>query len=186
MTPLRKRMADSAPRLAPSPVRSLLRAGAAASILMIASPADARPTAVLINGATIYTPDPFTPLSLLANMLRAAGYRVVVTTHFTLCEDEEPVIVVGHSAGGAAALACAERLVVQVKYHPTVITLDAAPWWRGVWRCHVETCINIRTPGYPKISGAKDIPINTSSHVGLAWNETVHRIVLMHAQKLLR
>lgn len=172
------------------------------AVLLIATQADAaprtrkpmpvKPTALLINGAFQYQPGIMTALAALGSDLQAQGWRVVYHTHLAgQSNDEEPVLVIGHSAGGAAAYDFAKKQVEQTKFHPTVITLDAAPWWGTTWRCPVKTCINLRTPGYPKMAGATDIDASKLTdfilpHVTVAFSSDARKVVLNYTRGLLR
>lgn len=126
---------------------------------LVATPAAAqspvKPTALLFNGLAQYQPGILTPLAPLASDLRAQGWRVVIDTHLGLfTRSEEPVLIVGHSAGGARAYMFGKKMADEAKFHPTIITLDAATVWGNVYRCPVESCINIHTLTYPKIPGS--------------------------------
>jgi pimeloyl-ACP methyl ester carboxylesterase len=118
------------------------------------------PTILVINGLLQYQtmlPVPMpTPTSLLVNDLRAQGFRVVEDTHLVWSHgDEEPVIVMGHSRGGGAALRFAERQKKAAKYEPMVITFDAVP----VMKCPVARCVNFQSKEYRLLSipGAQNI-----------------------------
>lgn len=156
--------------------------------IMTATPAAAqsKPTAVLFDGLLQYQPALLRPLAPLAGDLERQGWRVIHDTHLgAFSADEEPVLLVGHSAGGAKALEFAKRQAELARYQPIVITLDAAPWWHGVYRCHVKVCINLHTPTYPKIAGARNVSVN-GSHVGIATDRTIRTIILRQAAPLLR
>ena len=162
---------------------------AALAILMAGiSPAIAqkRPTIVVYDGALQYQPAVLRPLALsgLTYKLERQGFRVVPDTHLGfLSNDEEPVGYIGHSAGGAAALAAAKKQAEAVKYRPIVSTFDAAPHWAGVWHCAVDVCLNFKTLGYPDIRGAKNIPV-VSTHVGLPFDGYVQSVVLQFTAPL--
>ncbi len=158
-------------------------------IVLIATPAFAgKPTAVLCNGAFQFQPGMLTPLASLGRRLEQQGWRVVIDNHILCGEGEEPVLIVGHSAGGASALAFAKRQVEQTKFHPTVVLLDAAPWWSGVYRSHVEHCFSIRTPEYPKIPRCKNIdaPPLVMGHVTIPFSDSVQRTILSYSATLLK
>lgn len=150
-----------------------------------------KPTAVLFNGALQFQPDMLTALKPLATDLEQQGFRVVITNHLDVSIDEEPVLVVGHSAGGAAALDFAKRMVEQTKFHPTVIMFDAAPWWGSTSKCPVKTCINLRTTGYPKIAGAFNVDAASLTdvilpHVTVAFSQDARKVVLQYTKRLVR
>jgi pimeloyl-ACP methyl ester carboxylesterase len=116
-------------------------------------------TILVLNGLLQYQtmlPVPMpTPTSMLVNDLRAAGFRVIEDTHLLWAHgDEEPVIVIGHSRGGGAALRFAERMKKETKYNPLVITFDAVP----VMRCPTK-CVNFQSKEYKllPIPGAQNI-----------------------------
>src|ERR1700754_3921457 len=114
------------------------------AVAMIATPAAAqvdhatspfKPTALLFNGLAQYQPGALTPLAPLANDLRRQGWRVLIDTHLGLTtRSEEPVLIIGHSPGGARAYMFGKRMVDEAKFHPTIITLDAATVWGDVYR----------------------------------------------------
>lgn len=155
-----------------------------------------KPTAVLLNGAGQYQPGVVasyvSPLAPLGSDLEAQGWRVVFFSHLDeRLNDEEPVLVVGHSAGGAAALDFAKRMVEQAKFHPTVIMFDAAPWWGSTSKCQVKTCINLRTTGYPKIAGAFNVDAASLTdvilpHVTVAFSQDARKVVLQYTKRLVR
>lgn len=161
------------------------------SIALMATPAvaaDRKPTALLINGFMQYQPDILTPLAQLGWKLEQQGWRVVIDTHLGIQSGgEEPVVIIAHSAGGATALEIAKRQVDQAKFHPAVIMLDAAPRWGSVYRCHVKHCVNIKTPGYPDIRGAKNVPVRIGllGHVRLATSDHVQQMILRETAPLL-
>lgn len=120
------------------------------------------PTILVLNGLLQYQtmlPVPMpTPTKLLISDLREAGFRVVEDTHFVFsASDEEPVVVMGHSRGGGAALRFAERMKKEAKYQPLVITFDAVP----IMKCPTR-CINFQSTEYKllKIPGADNIDAN--------------------------
>lgn len=157
--------------------------------VLITTPAAAqvKPTAVLLNGLAMYQPNSMTPLAPLADDLRRQGWRVIMDTHFMMrADDEEPVVIIGHSAGGGKALEFAARQKERTLFEPTVITLDAAP----AWRCPVKTCINLKTPLYPPVAGAKNIDAGRLTnpllpHVTVALSEAARRLILRETAKLL-
>jgi hypothetical protein len=163
---------------------------------LIATPAAAqspfKPTALLFNGLAQYQPGILTPLAPLANDLRAQGWRVVIDTHLGLwTKNEEPVLIVGHSAGGARAYMFGKKMVEEAKFHPLIITLDAATVWGDVYRCPVESCINIHTLTYPRIPGsynlsAGKITDSIVTHVSIPLNGDVRKAILQQAADLLR
>ncbi len=157
---------------------------------LIATPATAqvKPTAVLLNGLAMYQPNSMTPLAPLADDLRRQGWRVIMDTHFMMrADEEEPVVIIGHSTGGGKALEFAARQKERTLFEPMVITLDATP----AWRCPVKTCINLKTPFYPSVAGATNIDAGRLSnpllpHVTVALSEAARRIILRETAKLLR
>jgi hypothetical protein len=163
---------------------------------LIATPAAAqspiKPTALLFNGLAQYQPGILTPLAPLASDLRAQGWRVVIDSHLGLfTKNEEPVLVVGHSAGGARAYMFGKKMVDEAKFHPLIITLDAATVWGDVYRCPVENCINIHTLTYPKIPGsynlsASKITDSIVTHVTIPLNGDIRKAILQQAADLLR
>lgn len=163
---------------------------------LIATPAAAqspvKPTALLFNGLAQYQPGILTPLALLANDLRHQGWRVVIDSHLGLfTKNEEPVLVIGHSAGGARAYMFGKKMVDEAKFHPAIITLDAATVWGDVYRCPVESCINIHTLTYPKIPGSYNLSAGkvTNSivtHVTIPLNGDIRKAILQQAADLLR
>jgi hypothetical protein len=163
---------------------------------LIATPAAAqspvKPTALLFNGLAQYQPGILTPLAPLANDLRAQGWRVVIDSHLGLfTKNEEPVLIVGHSAGGARAYMFGKKMVEEAKFHPLIITLDAATVWGDVYRCPVENCINIHTLTYPKIPGsynlsAGKITDSIVTHVTIPMNGDIRKAILQQAADLLR
>jgi len=117
------------------------------------------PTILVLNGLLQYQtmlPVPLpTPTKLLINDLREIGFRVVEDTHFIFsASDEEPVVVIGHSRGGGAALRFAARMKQEVKYNPLVITFDAVP----VMHCPTR-CVNFQSKEYRllPVPGAQNI-----------------------------
>jgi hypothetical protein len=171
----------------------LALAGLAAAL--VAAPASAqspvKPTALLFNGLAQYQPGALTPLAPLANDLRRQGWRVLIDTHLGLStRDEEPVLIIGHSAGGARAYMFGKRMVDEAKFHPTIITLDAATVWGDVYRCPVENCINIHSATYPKIPGSYNLASRkvTSSivtHVSIPFNSDIRKAILRQSAELL-
>lgn len=167
----------------------MIRTTVALVAALIATPAAAqvKPTAVLLNGLAMYQPNSWTPLAPLADDLRRQGWRVIMDTHFMMrADDEEPVVIIGHSAGGGKALEFAARQKQRTLFEPTVITLDAAP----AWRCPVKTCINLKTPLYPPVAGATNIDAAGISnpllpHVTVALSETARQIILRETAKLI-
>lgn len=163
---------------------------------LIATPAAAqspvKPTALLFNGLAQYQPGILTPLAALANDLRGQGWRVVIDTHLGLyTKSEEPVLIVGHSAGGARAYMFGKKMVDEAKFHPAIITLDAATVWGDVYRCPVESCINIHTLTYPKIPGSYNLSAGkvTNSivtHVTIPLNGDIRKAILQQAADLIR
>jgi len=156
---------------------------------LLATPAAAqvKPTAVLLNGLAMYQPNSMTPLARLADDLRRQGWRVIMDTHFMMrADEEEPVVIIGHSAGGGKALEFAALQKQRTLFEPTVITLDATP----AWRCPVKTCINLKTPFYPSVAGATNIDAAGLSnpllpHVTVALSEAARQIILRETAKLL-
>ena len=167
----------------------MTRSAIALATLLIATPAAAqvKPTAVLLNGLAMYQPNSMTPLAPLADDLREQGWRVIMDTHFMMrADDEEPVVIIGHSMGGGKALEFAARQKERALFEPTVITLDAAP----AWRCPVKTCINLKTPLYPPVAGARNIDAGRLTnpllpHVTVALSEAARRIILRETARLI-
>jgi hypothetical protein len=163
---------------------------------LFATPAAAqspiKPTALLFNGLAQYQPGIMTPLAALAGDLRRQGWRVVIDTHLGLwTKSEEPVLIIGHSAGGARAYMFGKRMVDEVKFHPLIITLDAATVWGDVYRCPVETCINIHTLTYPKIPGSYNLSAgkvtdSIVTHVSIPFNSDIRKAILQQSADLLR
>lgn len=168
---------------------------AAASIATIVSPAAAqspvKPTALLFNGLAQYQPGFLTPLAPIARDLREQGWRVVIDSHLGLqTRDEEPVLIIGHSAGGARAYMFGKRMVEEAKFHPTIITLDAATIWGNVYTCPVENCINIHTATYPRLPGsynlaASKVTDSIVTHVTIPFNSDIRKAILQQTADLL-
>lgn len=169
------------------------------AVALIATPVAAqpesaafKPTALLFNGLAQYQPGILTPLAPLAADLRRQGWRVVIDTHLGLwTKNEEPVLIVGHSAGGARAYMFGKRMVDEAKFHPTIITLDAATIWGDVYRCPVENCINIHSPTYPRIPGsynlrASNVTSAFVTHVSIPFNSDIRKAILQQSADLLR
>ncbi len=173
-----------------------MRVALALVAAVIATPAAAqsvvKPTALLFNGLAQYQPGILTPLAPLANDLRRQGWRVVIDSHLGLfTKNEEPVLIVGHSAGGARAYMFGKKMVDEAKFHPTIVTLDAATVWGDVYRCPVENCINIHTLTYPRIPGsynlsAGKITNSIVTHVTIPLNGDVRKAILQQSADLLR
>lgn len=150
-----------------------------------------KPTALLFNGLAQYQPGFLTPLAPLADDLRRQGWRVVIDTHLGLStKSEEPVLIVGHSAGGARAYMFGKRMANEAKFHPTIITLDAATVWGDVYRCPVENCINIHSSTYPKIPGSYNLRSSSVTnsivtHVSIPFNSDIRRAILKQSADLL-
>ncbi|MGD9924224.1 MAG: hypothetical protein AB7V13_22705 [Pseudorhodoplanes sp.] len=167
-----------------------------AAAALIATPAAAqspvKPTALLFNGLAQYQPGILTPLAPLASDLRAQGWRVIIDSHLGLfTRSEEPVLIVGHSAGGARAYMFGKKMVDEAKFHPTIITLDAATVWGDVYRCPVENCINIHTLTYPRIPGSYNlrtskITDSIVTHVTVPLNGDIRKAILQQSADLLR
>jgi hypothetical protein len=163
---------------------------------LIATPAAAqspvKPTALLFNGLAQYQPGILTPLAALASDLRNQGWRVVIDSHLGLfTRNEEPVLVIGHSAGGARAYMFGKKMVDEAKFHPLIVTLDAATVWGDVYRCPVENCINIHTLTYPKIPGSYNLSAgkvtdSVVTHVTVPLNRDIRKAILQQAADLLR
>ncbi len=166
---------------------------------LVATPASAqvegspfKPTALLFNGLAQYQPGILTPLAPLASDLRAQGWRVVIDTHLGLwSKSEEPVLIIGHSAGGARAYMFGKRMADEAKFHPVIITLDAATIWGDVYRCPVENCINIHSPTYPRIPGSYNLSSgkvtdSIVTHVSIPFNSDIRRAILQQSADLLR
>jgi hypothetical protein len=163
---------------------------------LFATPAAAqspvKPTALLFNGLAQYQPGILTPLAPLAGDLRRQGWRVVIDNHLGIfSRSEEPVLIVGHSAGGARAYMFGKKMVDEAKFHPLIITLDAATVWGDVYRCPVENCINIHTLTYPKIPGSYNLSAgkvtdSVVTHVTVPLNRDIRKAILQQAADLLR
>ena len=163
---------------------------------LVATPAAAqspvKPTALLFNGLAQYQPGALTPLAPLANDLRRQGWRVLIDTHLGMStRDEEPVLIIGHSAGGARAYMFGKRMVDEAKFHPTIITLDAATVWGDVYRCPVESCINIHSATYPKIPGSynlasRKVTNSIVTHVSIPFNSDIRKAILQQSAELLK
>jgi pimeloyl-ACP methyl ester carboxylesterase len=116
-----------------------------------------KPTILILNGLLQYQtavglPSPTT---LLVQDLQALGFRVVTDTHLVWAHgDEDPVVVMGHSRGGGAALRFAARMKAEAKFQPLVITFDAVP----AYRCPTR-CINFQSAEYRllKVPGAQNL-----------------------------
>jgi hypothetical protein len=164
-------------------------------LALAATPAAAqspvKPTALLFNGLAQYQPGILTPLAPLASDLRAQGWRVVIDTHLGLfTKSEEPVLIIGHSAGGARAFMFGRRMADEAKFHPVIITLDAATIWGDVYRCPVENCINIHSPTYPRIPGSYNLSSgkvtdSIVTHVSIPFNSDIRRAILKQSADLL-
>ncbi len=151
-----------------------------------------KPTALLFNGLAQYQPGILTPLAPLASDLRAQGWRVVIDTHLGLfSRNEEPVLIIGHSAGGARAYMFGKRMADEAKFHPVIITLDAATIWGDVYRCPVENCINIHSATYPRIPGSfnlasSNVTNSIVTHVSIPFNSDIRRAILAQSADLMR
>jgi hypothetical protein len=171
------------------------------AVALIATPAAAqtegaaspiKPTALLFNGLAQYQPGILTPLAPLAADLRRQGWRVLIDTHLGLwTKSEEPVLIIGHSAGGARAYMFGKQMVDEAKFHPTIITLDAATVWGNVYRCPVENCINIHSATYPRIPGSYNLRSSAVTeaivtHVSIPFNTDIRRAILQQSADLLR
>ncbi|HWV53177.1 hypothetical protein [Pseudorhodoplanes sp.] len=158
----------------------------------VAAQSPVKPTALLFNGLAQYQPGILTPLAPLASDLRQQGWRVVIDNHLGIfSRSEEPVLIIGHSAGGARAYMFGKKMVEEAKFHPTIITLDAATIWGDVYRCPVENCINIHTLTYPRIPGsynlsAGKITDSIVTHVSIPLNGDIRKAILQQAADLLR
>lgn len=130
-------------------------------------------TVLFFNGLGIYGPGPTTPLGLaLATDVSALGARVVIDNHLST-PNEEPIAILGHSAGGCAALRMGKRARDLVLYEPIIITYDAVPRWSDCeWRCPVKVCINFHTPFYPRMPGAQNIPVQLE-HVTMVFSPSL-------------
>jgi hypothetical protein len=168
---------------------ALIATPVAAQVEGAASPF--KPTALLFNGLAQYQPGILTPLAPLASDLRAQGWRVVIDTHLGLfSRSEEPVLIIGHSAGGARAYMFGKRMADEAKFHPTIITLDAATIWGDVYRCPVENCINIHSATYPRIPGSYNLRSSSVTdsivtHVSIPFNTDIRRAILKQSADLL-
>jgi hypothetical protein len=174
---------------------ALALASAFTYLALAAAPAAAqspvKPTALLFNGLAQYQPGILTPLAPLASDLRAQGWRVVIDTHLGLfTKSEEPVLIIGHSAGGARAFMFGRRMADEAKFHPVIITLDAATIWGDVYRCPVENCINIHSATYPRIPGSYNLSSgkvtdSIVTHVSIPFNSDIRRAILKQSADLL-
>jgi pimeloyl-ACP methyl ester carboxylesterase len=150
--------------------------------------AETRPTALLLDGLFIYVHQAYVGVSALAPLLERLGYRAAVDTHLmTRTAREEPVLLVGHSMGGATALRRAREMVEAGKPAPVVITIDAA---FGSPPCPVPRCVNYYSPGFPKVEGAENIDAwqagaFMANHALLATHPAVQRLVLERARALI-
>lgn len=171
-------------------VAALLAMPAAAQV--DTSPAPAKPTAILFNGLAQFQPGILTPLAALAADLRRQGWRVVIDSHLGMwSRGEEPVLLIGHSAGGARAYMFGRRMVEEAKFHPTIITLDAATVWGNVYRCPVESCINIHSATYPRIPGSYNlrsakVTDSIVTHVSIPFNSDIRRAILQQTADLMK
>ncbi|AVO44240.1 alpha/beta fold hydrolase [Phreatobacter cathodiphilus] len=149
---------------------------------------ETRPTALLLDGLFIYVHQAYVGVSALAPLLERLGYRAAVDTHLmTRTAREEPVLLVGHSMGGATALKRAREMVEAGKPAPVVITIDAA---FGSPPCPVPRCVNYYSPGFPKVEGAENIDAwqagaFMANHALLATHPAVQRLVLERARALI-
>jgi hypothetical protein len=149
---------------------------------------DTRPAALLLDGLFIYVHQSYVGVSALAPMLERMGYSAAVDTHLmTRSAQREPVLIIGHSMGGSAALRRAREMVVAGKPAPVVITIDAA---FGSPPCPVPRCINYYSPGFPKVEGAENIDAWEAgaflvNHAMLATSPVVQRLVLERANALI-
>lgn len=168
--------------------------GIAAGILILAglSPAaassEARPTALLLDGLFIYVQQNYIGVSALAANVERLGYRVLVDNHLmTHTAGVEPDVIIGHSMGGSTALRYAREQIAAGKPAPVVITIDAA---FGSGSCPETRCINIYSPGFPKVVGAENIDAWQAGafmvpHAMLATNPAVQQMVLRQAEAIL-
>lgn len=164
-----------------------------AVMALLASPGparadDSRPTALLLDGLFIYVHQTHVGVSALAPMLERMGYSTAVDTHLmTRTASREPVLIIGHSMGGATALRRARELVEAGRPAPLVITIDAA---FGSSPCPVPRCINYFSPGFPKVEGAENIDAWQAgaflvNHAMLATSPVVQKLVLERADALI-
>ncbi len=173
-------------------MKYVLALAAALIVTPAAAQSPVKPTALLFNGLAQYQPGILTPLAPLAADLRQQGWRVLIDTHLGLyTRNEEPVLIIGHSAGGARAYMFAKRMVQEAKFHPAVITLDAATVWGDVYTCPVESCINIHTATYPKIPGSYNLRTSKLTdaivtHVSVPFNTDIRRAIVAQASELLK
>jgi len=135
-----------------------------------------KPLAILLNGLLAYQPAPLTPLAELGGKLEAIGYEVCITNHFnTGCGGRSPALIIGHSQGGASALA------LSAKYPAArVVTFDAV----RMGRCasHIG-CLNFRTSGYPSVPGAVNISLSLSyDHITLPMRNDLIERTIIYAQ----
>jgi len=138
---------------------------------MTAGPA----VAVLINGLLMYQPGALTPLAPLASKLEAAGWSVCIDNHFlTKCSGSKPDLIIGHSQGGATALQFAARNPEAV-----VVTFDAV----RMIGCRARRCLNFRTPGYPRVAGASDVPV-MAGHTTMVYGARLQTRVLAMADEI--
>lgn len=134
-----------------------------------------KPLAILLNGLLAYQPASLTPLAPLGSLLEKHGYEVCITNHFnTGCAGREPVLIIGHSQGGASALELAQRYPAA-----RVVTFDAVRMPRCASR---SGCLNFRTPGYPRVPGALNIDLDLSfTHIGLPLSPTLQQRTIAYA-----
>lgn len=154
----------------------------------LAAAQDTRPTALLLDGLFIYVQQNYIGVSVLAAGVERMGYRTLVDNHLmSRTGGVEPDVIVGHSMGGSTALRYAAERIAAGKPAPVVITIDAA---FGSPPCPATRCINIHSPGFPRVEGAENIDAWQSgafmvNHAMLATNEAVQRMVLERLAELL-
>lgn len=142
---------------------------------------DDRPTALLLDGLFVYVQQNYIGVSSLAAHVERLGYRVLVDNHLmSRTAGVEPDVIIGHSLGGSMALRHARDLIAAGKPAPLVITIDAA---FGSGSCPQTRCINIYSPGFPKVVGAENIDAWQAgafmvNHAMLATNPVVQQLVL--------
>lgn len=149
---------------------------------------DTRPTALLLDGLFIYVQQSYIGVSVLAANVERMGYRVLVDNHLmSRTAGAEPDVIIGHSMGGSTALRYAREQIAAGKPAPLVITIDAA---FGSGSCPATRCINIHSPGFPKVEGAENVDAWQAgafmvNHAMLATNQAVQRMVLEKLAELL-
>lgn len=178
------------------PRRSVAPAGPAISSDRPDPPPDrtdrSPPLAILLDGLGIYVQQDYVGVSALARPLQQQGYRTLADTHFMRKvsinrPDQVPAVIIGHSMGGQSALKLARQIVQAGLPEPLVLTVDAAPLPSA---CPVRTCINIFSPGFPRVTGAQNIDAwengaNLTNHAMLASHPSIQRMLLQYTAALI-